>query len=301
MSEGPLSSSDRAPVAAPFPPDAGVVAAVRPSPNHGERRGRWATKGPDLLLLHYTGMPAGRGLGMAERAISWLTNPVSEVSAHYVVGEDGTVTQLVPEARRAWHAGRSSWAGEEDVNSASIGIEIAHPGHWWDLSGLPDRAPGAEAEEHPGYGDFPDVQIAAVIGLCRDILGRHRIPADRVLAHSDVAPGRKRDPGEKFPWKRLAEAGIGARVEPTPVDGGEGGRALFLGECSPPVAALQALLASWGYGLAVTGVFDAATHDVVEAFQRHHRPARVDGVADPSTLATLRRLLDRRAVREVIA
>lgn len=293
-------TADRDPTLA-FAPDAATVAAVRPSPNHGERRGRWAACGPDLLLLHYTGMPAGRGLGMAERAIRWLTDPISEVSAHYVVAEDGTVTQLVPEARRAWHAGRSSWAGEDDVNSASIGIEIAHPGHWWDLAGLPDRAPDAPVEVHPGYGEFPEAQIAGVIALCRDVVARHDIRADRVLAHSDVAPGRKRDPGEKFPWRRLAAAGIGAWVEPTPiVEAGEG-RSLAFGERSPPVAALQALLASWGYGVAVTGDFDVATRDVVEAFQRHHRPARVDGIADPSTLSTLRRLLDRRAVGEVIA
>lgn len=293
-----MTTSD--PTLSPFAPDAACVAAVRPSPNHGERRGRWTEKGPDLLLLHYTGMPAGRGTTMAERAIRWLTNPASEVSAHYVVGEDGTITQLVPESRRAWHAGRSSWAGEEDVNSASIGIEIAHPGHWWDLAGLPDRDPALPAETHPGYGDFPDRQIAAVIALARDILARHRIPADRVLAHSDVAPGRKRDPGEKFPWKRLAEAGIGLWVRPVALEEASG-RALTLGERSPPVAALQALLASRGYGIAVTGDFDAATRDVVAAFQRHHRPALVDGIADASTVATLRNLLDRRAVEEVIA
>ncbi|MCE1236808.1 MAG: N-acetylmuramoyl-L-alanine amidase [Hyphomicrobiales bacterium] len=284
-----------------FPADAAGVAAVRPSPNHGERRGRWATSGPDLLLLHYTGMPAGRGLTMAERAIRWLIDPRSEVSAHYVVAEDGAITQLVPEARRAWHAGRSSWAGEEDVNSASIGIEIAHPGHWWDLAALPDRQGGDPAEVHPGYGDFPEAQIAAVIALARDIVRRHGVPADRVLAHSDVAPGRKRDPGERFPWRRLAAEGIGLWVEPTPIGGGETGRALQVGERSPPVAALQALLAGYGWGVAIDGVYDAATRDVVEAFQRHFRPERVDGVADPSTLSTLRRLLARRDVGEVVA
>ena len=284
-----------------FPADAACVADVRPSPNHGERRGRWATSGPDLLLLHYTGMPAGRGLSMAERAIRWLTDPASEVSAHYVVAEDGRVTQLVPEARRAWHAGRSSWAGESDVNSASIGIEIAHPGHWWDLAGLPDRDPESAVEVHPGYGDFPDAQIAAVIALARDILARHRIPSDRVLAHSDVAPGRKRDPGERFPWDRLAAAGVGTAGDPAPGETLFPGRALSIGECSPPVAALQAMLASWGYGIAVDGRFDAATHDVVEAFQRHFRPERVDGVADAATVRTLARLIARRDVGEVMA
>lgn len=283
-----------------FAADAASVAAVCPSPNHGERCGRWATSGPDLLLLHYTGMPAGRGMRMAERAIRWLTNPVSEVSAHYVVGEDGRVTQLVPEARRAWHAGRSSWAGEEDVNSASIGIEIAHPGHWWDLAGLPDRDPEAVSEVHPGYGDFPEAQVAAVIALCRDILARHAIPAERVLAHSDVAPGRKRDPGEGFPWARLAAAGVGVVVEPA-VLSAAAGRSMQLGECSPPVAALQAMLASWGYGIAVDGHFDAATRDVVEAFQRHWRPERVDGIADAGTVRALVQLLARRDVGEVMA
>ncbi len=284
----------------PFAADTAVVDAVRPSPNFGARRGRWAETGPDLLLLHYTGMPAGRGMSAAERAIRWLTTPVSQVSAHYVVAEDGTVTQLVAEGARAWHAGRSSWAGEEDVNSASIGIEIAHPGHWWDLAAVPDRDAEEMPEIHPGYGDFAEVQIAAVIALSRDVLARHAIPADRVLAHSDVAPGRKRDPGEKFPWDRLAAAGVGLWVEPAPIGSGMG-RTLAPGECSPPVAALQAMLASHGWGVAVTGVYDAATRDVVEAFQRHFRPAQVDGIADPSTIATLRRLLDRAVAGEVVA
>lgn len=284
-----------------FAADGGPTDAVRPSPNHGERRGRWAEQGPDLLLLHYTGMPAGRGLTSAERAIRWLTTPIAEVSAHYVVAEDGTITQLVPEARRAWHAGRSSWAGEEDVNSASIGIEIAHPGHWWDLAATPDRDPADRPEVHPGYGDFTEAQIVAVIALCRDILGRHAIPADRVLAHSDVAPGRKRDPGEKFPWGRLAAAGVGLWVEPTPIGPLDFGRALRPGERSPPVAALQAMLANYGWGIAVDGVYDDATRDVVEAFQRHFRPALVDGIADASTISTLRRLNERRLATEVVA
>jgi N-acetylmuramoyl-L-alanine amidase len=286
-----------------FAADTALVDAVRPSPNHGERRGRWATRGPDLLLLHYTGMPAGRGMGMAERAIRWLTDPRSEVSAHYVVDADGRITQLVPEARRAWHAGLSCWAGESDVNSASIGIEIAHPGHWWDLAAMPDRDPAAAPEVHPGYGDFPEAQIAAVIALCRDIVGRHGIRPERVLAHSDVAPGRKRDPGEEFPWARLAAAGIGVVAEPAAsvVSTGAAGRSLELGECSPPVAALQAMLAAWGYGIAVDGRYDAATRDVVEAFQRHHRPERVDGIADAGTVRTLVQLLARRDVDEVMA
>lgn len=271
-----------------FAPDSALVADVRPSQNSSERRGRWADGRPDLLLLHYTGMPAGRGMTAAERAIRWLTTPVSEVSAHYVVDEDGRITQLVPESARAWHAGRSIWAGETDINSASIGIEIAHPGHWWDLQAMPDRTPENPVEVHPGYAAFAEAQMVAVIALTRDIVSRHAIPARRILAHSDVAPGRKRDPGEKFPWDRLAQAGIGIWVPPEPI---VPGRDFRQGEVSPPVAALQAMLADWGYGIAVDGRFGAQTRDVVEAFQRHFRPERVDGIADRSTLATLRRLL----------
>jgi len=232
----------------------------RPSPNHSERA---AGKPVDILLLHYTDMAS------ADAAIAWLTTPESKVSCHYVVAEDGTVTQLVDEARRAWHAGVSSWKGETDINSRSIGVEIANYGH-----------------DH-GYPDFPDVQIAAVIDLARDICARHRISREHVLAHSDVAPMRKRDPGEKFPWGRLAAAGIGHFIEPEPISGG---RFLAPGEAGEPVSALQAMLAYYGYGLEITGVYDAATEAVVTAFQRHFRPERVDGIADRSTIATLHRL-----------
>ena len=281
-----------------FEPDTPLVAEVRPSPNHGERRGRFAHEPPDILLLHYTGMPAGLGLSAAERAIRWLTMPVSEVSAHYVVDEAGRITQLVPEVRRAWHAGRGAWGEESDVNSASIGIEIVNPGHWWDMGLSPDRDPAAPVEVHPGPAPFPDIQIAAVMALARDISARNGIPADRVLAHSDTAPGRKRDPGEFFPWARLASVGLG--LWPGRVEAGEG-RSFRLGEASPPVAALQAMLRLWGYGITVTGVFDAQTAAVVEAFQRHFRPERIDGVADTGTLATLRALLELRERREAVS
>ena len=286
------------PEAVAFEPDTPLVDEVRPSPNHGERRGRFAHAPADMLLLHYTGMPAGRGLGAAERAIRWLTMPVSEVSAHYVVDEDGRITQLVPEMRRAWHAGRGAWGEDADVNSASIGIEIVNPGHWWDMNLSPDRDPAAPVEVHPGYRPFPDTQIDAVIALGRDIVARNGIPADRVLAHSDIAPGRKRDPGELFPWARLARGGVGLWV--APVERGEG-HVLAPGEASPPVAALQAMLRLHGYGVEVTGVYDGATTAVVEAFQRHFRPSRVDGIADPGTVATLRALLEERERREAVA
>jgi N-acetylmuramoyl-L-alanine amidase len=250
-----------------FRPDSPVVDAVLASPNHGARR-----RAIDLLLLHYTGMPDAQG------ALDWLRDPASQVSAHYFVFEDGRVVQLVPEARRAWHAGVACWAGEADVNSRSIGIEIANPGH-----------------DH-GYADFPAVQMRAVAALCRDIVRRHAIRPERVLAHSDVAPSRKRDPGEKFDWAWLARQGVGLWVEPAPVEGGEG---LREGDEGRAVVELQARLADYGYHVAASGRFDRATAEAVTAFQRHFRPARVDGVADASTRETLRRLLAARRCRGV--
>jgi N-acetylmuramoyl-L-alanine amidase len=245
-----------------FRPDSCVVAEVRSSPNHGERKN--GVK-PDMLVLHYTGMAD------ANAALDLLCSPRSEVSAHYVVMEDGHIIQCVPETRRAWHAGAASWAGDTDINSCSIGIEIANPGH-----------------DH-GYPDFPKRQIAAVITLCRSIFTRYRILAHRVLAHSDVAPARKRDPGEKFPWRRLYESGIGLWVKPTAIS--QVGPIYVLGETSRTVSEVQTLLSRYGYEVAVTGYFDAATRDAVAAFQRHFRPARIDGVLDPSTLATLKALM----------
>ncbi|UVC06887.1 N-acetylmuramoyl-L-alanine amidase [Rhizobium sp. TH2] len=231
------------------------------SPNHSERRDG---RSPDILLLHYTGMESAKG------ALDWLTREESQVSSHYFVFEDGRIVQLVPETGRAWHAGKSFWKGETDINSASIGIEIANAGH-----------PG-------GLPDFPDVQIEAVIKLCRGIIQRWNIPPERVLGHSDVAPVRKVDPGEKFPWDTLAAAGVGHWVEPVAVTGG---RFFQRGDSGPPVEALQAMLALYGYNMPVSGEFCDRTHGDVEAFQRHFRPERVDGIADFSTIDTLHRLL----------
>jgi len=250
-----------------FQPDSFLVADVMPSPNHGERA---EGRSPDMILLHYTGMED------ADAALRRLCSRESEVSAHYVVFEDARIVQCVPEARRAWHAGAACWAGEEDINSCSIGIEIANPGHDF------------------GYPDFPKRQIAAVITLCRTIIGRHRIPPERVLAHSDVAPARKRDPGEKFPWQRLYESGIGHWVQPASI--AESGPALAIGARNEAVSEVQAALAKYGYGISVSGRFEKETQDVVTAFQRHFRPARVDGIVDVSTLTTLHRLLETRAV-----
>jgi N-acetylmuramoyl-L-alanine amidase len=236
-------------------------AEVIASPNHGERRGSPA---PDMIILHYTGMPT------AEGALHWLTVPESEVSCHYLVFEDGRIAQLVPESLRAWHAGKSFWKGETDINSRSIGIEIVNPGH-----------PG-------GLPAFSTTQIDAVAALCADIIGRWQIPAERVLGHSDVAPIRKVDPGENFPWERLAEKGIGHYVDPAPVTGG---RFFQRGDSGPPVQALQAMLALYGYNTPVSGEFCDRTEGDVAAFQRHFRRGRVDGIADFSTIDTLHRLL----------
>jgi len=244
-----------------FTPDSSIASDVIPSPNHGERNKGRAV---DMILLHYTGMPDVEG------AIAQLCTPGTDVSAHYIVLEDGRIVQSVPEAKRAWHAGVSSWAGEDDINSCSIGIEIINRGHDW------------------GYPDFPLRQIAAVIALCRGIMLRRNVPAHRVLAHSDVAPGRKKDPGEKFPWHSLANSGVGHWVQPAPITRGE---SLQLGAISDDVGNMQTAFARYGYGLPVTGRFDGPTMEVVAAFQRHFRPARVDGVADHSTMATLHALL----------
>jgi N-acetylmuramoyl-L-alanine amidase len=255
-----------------FAPDSCVVAEVDPSPNHGDRKdGRRV----DTIVLHYTGMRH------ADAALELLKAPGSEVSCHYFVHEDGRIVQLVQESQRAWHAGKSSWAGETDINSCSIGIEIVNPGH-----------------DH-GYPPFPKRQIAAVTALCRSIQTRHTIPPTRVLAHSDVAPARKQDPGEKFPWRTLYESGVGHWVKPAPIM--HFGQTLRPGDRSTAVATMQKLLGDYGYGVEVNGEYDVVTRDVVAAFQRHFRPERVDGVFDASTRSTLQELLANRGRTRTIA
>jgi N-acetylmuramoyl-L-alanine amidase len=247
-----------------FPPDSPLVDEIHPSPNHEPRRG---VARPDILLLHYTGMAS------TQAALERLTDPGPRVSSHYLVFEDGRVFQLVPEARRAYHAGESYWEGSTDINSRSVGIEIGNQGYDF------------------GSPPFPEVQIAAVIALCRDIIARWSIAPCHVLAHSDVAPNRKRDPGETFPWQRLAAAGVGAFVGPEAIVRGS---ALSPGDRGEEVARLQRMLADYGYGITASGQYDAATHETVTAFQRHYRPARVDGIADVSTVRTLEKLVDQK-------
>jgi len=208
----------------------------------------------DTLILHYTGMPT------AAAALERLCDPEAEVSAHYLIDEDGTLTALVPEERRAWHAGVSSWRGASHINQRSIGIELVNPGHEW------------------GYRPFTGAQYTALIDLCRAILERWPIPPQRVLAHSDVAPERKQDPGELFDWRRLAAAGVGV----WPADGPGAGR---------PIGQLQQELAAVGYAVPGHGRLDQPTRLVIAAFQRHFRPERVDGHPDRGTRARLDGLL----------
>jgi N-acetylmuramoyl-L-alanine amidase len=214
-----------------------------PSPNFDAR-----VAGIEFLVLHYTGMQS------AAAAVERLTDPASKVSSHYVVDEDGTVYRLVDEANRAWHAGLSFWRGVSGLNDGSVGIEIVNPGHEF------------------GYRAFPAVQMAAVLELCRGILSRHAIPARHVVGHSDIAPDRKQDPGELFPWAWLAARGVGVWTD----------------EIGAPGDILDDL-AAIGYDVR----FPAAI--LITAFQRHFLPDGMTGVADARTagrVAALRRRLD---------
>ncbi|HVZ91526.1 MAG TPA: N-acetylmuramoyl-L-alanine amidase [Rhizomicrobium sp.] len=205
----------------------------RPSPN---RDSRGAAR-VDMLVLHYTGMKT------AEEALARLCDPAAKVSAHYTVDRDGTVYAHVPEELRAWHAGASYWAGERNVNARSIGIELVNPGHAF------------------GYIPFAEAQIEALVELARGILSRHPIAPSRVVGHSDVAPSRKLDPGELFPWQRLAQSGIG--IWPAP---------------RAPSGDFASGLARFGYG--APPQVDWTIQDTIKAFQRHFRPSCIDGMAD---------------------
>ncbi|MBN8529258.1 MAG: N-acetylmuramoyl-L-alanine amidase [Caulobacterales bacterium] len=233
-----------------------------PSPNFDQRRAP-----PNMLVLHYTGMKTGH------EAVARLRDPEAKVSAHYVVNEDGSILRLVAEERRAWHAGRGVWQGETDCNAASIGIEIVNPGHAF------------------GYRAFPDAQIGAVIDLIADIRGRWTIRDGRIIGHSDLAPDRKEDPGELFPWKRLAGAGHGLWFDPASERVAALGAPLGPGDEGLGVIVLRAGLHRLGYGLKPGGDYDEETRLTVTAFQRHWRPANIDGVADGETRARLVGLL----------
>lgn len=242
-------------------PDSFLVADLHPSPNIEPRKAGYT---PSILILHYTGLPT------VERALDVLSRPDCKVSCHYVIDEAGRIIQMVAEAARAWHAGVSYWAGETDINSASIGIEIQNPGHML------------------GYPEFPAVQMRAVAALARDIARRHDMAPERVLAHSDIAPGRKIDPGEKFDWAWLAREGVGRWVAPAPVE--EGDEGVPLGTRGPETQLARRLLSAYGYRIDADGPLDLEMQTVVRAFQLHFRQACCDGRLDRSTLDTLSRL-----------
>jgi N-acetylmuramoyl-L-alanine amidase len=245
-----------------------------PSPNFNERKSP-----PDMVVLHYTGMKS------AAEALARMCDPVSQVSAHYMVDEDGQVHRLVPEERRAWHAGVSFWKGEADINGCSIGIEIVNPGHEF------------------GYSDFPPAQIDAVIGLLDQIRERWDIPDHRILGHSDIAPARKQDPGERFPWAELAAHGHGLWVTPDLPPEGTMGPPLGLGETGLGVFSLQSALGKLGYNILAGGPYDAETATIVTAFQRHWLPEQIgtelEGRADARLRVTLMALLRHITLMEV--
>jgi N-acetylmuramoyl-L-alanine amidase len=215
------------------------------SPNFNDRADGQA---PSMIILHYTGMQS------AQAAIERLCDPAAQVSAHYVVDEDGRTAQLVDDEKRAWHAGVSFWQGLTDINSASVGIEIVNPGHEF------------------GYRAFPDAQIAAVITLCQDLMKRHNIPPSRVLGHSDIAPMRKDDPGELFPWEKLAQHGIGLWPQVSDLD--------F--QAAKDLADHPA----WFHDLLIECGYDASADEsaAITAFHRHYYPEKFTGEHNPQEI-----------------
>lgn len=216
---------------------------VYKSPNFGERKGGC---GVEYLVLHYTGMKSARD------ALERLCDPAAEVSAHYVIEQGGQTHHLVDDDKRAWHAGLSCWAGQRDMNSVSIGVEIVNRGHEF------------------GYHEFPDVQVERVISLCRDLMGRYNIPASHILAHSDIAPSRKLDPGELFPWERLARENVGLWPSPSEHDY-QAAEDVMLDETRQ-----RELLHSFGYDP------DVPLCDILAAFHRRYYPEKFEQGADPA-------------------
>ena len=222
-----------------------LVHHERLSPNYDERHA-----GVSMVVIHYTEMES------AAAAIDRLTDPEAKVSAHYLISEAGEVTRLVPEEKRAWHAGVSYWRGESDVNGISVGIELDHPGHAL------------------GYREFSEAQIGALLPLLHAIVKRYDVPRANVVGHSDVAPHRKIDPGELFPWARLAEHGL-CLPRPTKLE---------LGDPFDNDGAFYLALERFGYDI-------SDGRKVVEAFQRRWRPELIDGVIDGEIRAILFQLL----------
>jgi N-acetylmuramoyl-L-alanine amidase len=242
-----------------------------PSPNFDERNCR---RPVDMVVLHYTGMPT------AAAALQRLSDPESKVSSHYMIDEDGTIYRLVPEEKRAWHAGVAFWRGVRDVNARSIGIELVNPGHEF------------------GYREFPAAQIDALIALLKDIASRYDVMPGNYVGHSDVSPTRKEDPGELFPWRRLHAAGFGRwwaadfKVAPN-------APALRAGERGGAVLELQVALDKIGYAIEGSGLYDAHTEAAVRAFQRHWRQDQVDGVSDAETTSLIHHIAEQMTVRRM--
>lgn len=219
-----------------------------PSPNYNDRPDKAAIT---MLVLHYTGMPT------AQAALDRMCNPKAEVSAHYMVDEDGSVIQLVEERHRAWHAGVSAWRGQTNINDISVGVEIVNPGHEF------------------GYRAFPKKQMEAVAALSSEIIARHGIRRGNIVGHSDIAPMRKEDPGELFDWEWLAQQGIGFWPN---VEDIEDEIYLSPSETGEDVMNLQQALHAYGYGLTIDGQYGEETKAVVTAFQRRFHPELLDGV-----------------------
>ncbi|MDI9409306.1 MAG: N-acetylmuramoyl-L-alanine amidase [Candidatus Pacebacteria bacterium] len=237
-----------------------------PSPNFDERRNGAR---PELIVMHYTGMESGAA------ALARLCDAAAKVSSHYLVEEDGRVFALVEESQRAWHAGHGEWRRRDDINSHSIGIELVNPGHEF------------------GYRPFPQAQIAAVRDLSLAIMARHGIVPQDVIAHSDLAPSRKTDPGELFPWEELAAAGVG--VYPPPLtQHDENFVPLKCGDHGHLVTVMQEELIAYGWHCPTSGRFDQTTVEAVLAFQRHFRGSRVDGVWDGDCARIMNWLLGER-------
>lgn len=231
-----------------------MLISERPSPNFNARTG-----GIRFVVLHYTGMKS------CDEALSRLCDPAAQVSAHYCISDDGVTFRLVAEDRRAWHAGISFWRGERDLNSASIGIELCNPGHEW------------------GYRAFPVAQMRALKSLLREIGDRHGIARDGLLGHSDIAPSRKSDPGELFPWADFAHDGFGVWPQDSATVAGH-----------PDLAAAFRRLSEIGYAVPTTVEEgsdilnpESAATDLIKAFQRRYLPDQVDGHLDAVTAARI--------------
>jgi len=230
-----------------------------PSPNYNDRPAGCLV---DTIVIHYTGMQT------AAEALARLCDRDAQVSAHYLIDLEGQVYSLVAEEKRAWHAGVSHWQGVDNLNHSSIGIELVNKGHEF------------------GYHEFPARQISSLIQLLKAIHSRHPVIPGKVVGHSDIAPERKQDPGERFPWQRLFDQGFGllpvktATVKDT-------GPVLKVGDSGPQVAAAQAQLAAVGYAVRQSGLYDQNTEMCVRAFQRHWRQENISGDLDCETLIRL--------------